>query len=242
MSRKPLDLSGRRFGRLTAVERLEEKKGTNYVWRCVCDCGREAKVEVRSLLSGNTTSCGCVKLENCRGRAKDITGMQFGKLTALRPLGERRAGSVLWLCACDCGKQSEYSYNELVHLGIKSCGCAQHPSRKLPMHYVEGTCVEKLQSQKLRKDNTSGHTGVIRTKTGWRAQISFKRKTYHLGVFDKYEDAVQARVSAEQEVFGAFLEWYNEKYRTEQVRTIRKARDRKAHTAATVSSNASPYR
>ena len=52
-----------RFGRLTALERLEEKIGSNYAWRCRCDCGKETKVSTNALLKGGTKSCGCGKID-----------------------------------------------------------------------------------------------------------------------------------------------------------------------------------
>lgn len=202
------DLSGQRFGRLTALERLEEKSGSCYLWRCVCDCGNEVKVRSSALLSGNTTSCGCARRDACAEKAKDIAGQRFGKLTAREPLAERRNGSVLWLCDCDCGEQARYTYNELTYCGVKSCACAQHQSKALPLHYIDGTCVEQVVRRRLRRDNTSGCTGVAHTKRGWRAQISFKGKTYYLGIFNELSDAVKARKEAENELFASFLDWY----------------------------------
>ena len=91
--RKCLDLRGRRFGRLTALERLDEKSGSSYYWRCVCDCGNERRVRASALTGGNTTSCGCQRRESLRERAKDIAGERFGALLAERPTQERRGGS-----------------------------------------------------------------------------------------------------------------------------------------------------
>ena len=54
-----LDLTGQRFGKLTAVESLERGPGRNYRWRCVCDCGGECAVTVANLRNGHTRSCGC---------------------------------------------------------------------------------------------------------------------------------------------------------------------------------------
>lgn len=53
-----LDLSGQRFGRLTAVEPLP-KSGEAYKWRCICDCGNECAVAAANLRNGHTQSCGC---------------------------------------------------------------------------------------------------------------------------------------------------------------------------------------
>lgn len=81
----------------------------------------------------------------------------------------------------------------------------------LPLTYIEGTCVEMLENKKLRRDNTSGHTGVINTQKGWVAKISFKGKLYYLGTYQDFALAVKARERAEEELHGSFLDWY---YRT----------------------------
>lgn len=56
------DLSGQKFGRLTAIEYLGSinKKSK---WKCVCECGNEAIVNAQHLITGHTVSCGCLFLE-----------------------------------------------------------------------------------------------------------------------------------------------------------------------------------
>ena len=93
-----------------------------------------------------------------------------------------------------------------------SCGCEQHPSVPLPLTYIEGTCVEMLENKKLRRDNTSGHTGVVLTKRGWVAKINFKGKLYYLGTYQDFALAVKARERAEEELHGSFLDWYYATY------------------------------
>ena len=58
-----VDITGQRFGRLVALERLSEKKSSSYLWRCKCDCGNEVNVTARDLRYGNTKSCGCLRNE-----------------------------------------------------------------------------------------------------------------------------------------------------------------------------------
>lgn len=55
-------------------------------------------------------------------------------------------------------------------------------------------------------NNTSGATGVNWDKDHkqWRARIWALGKTYHLGRFDNFNDAVDARRAAEQKYFGEF--------------------------------------
>ena len=63
MMSKPLDLTGRRFGRLVAIERSTNSKSGKAKWRCKCDCGNETVVFSTSLVQGLTHSCGCLNRE-----------------------------------------------------------------------------------------------------------------------------------------------------------------------------------
>lgn len=58
-SRGP-DLTGMKFGRLTVVEMLGSNKLQKKTYRCICECGGEAVVTAGSLISGHTSSCGCL--------------------------------------------------------------------------------------------------------------------------------------------------------------------------------------
>ncbi|MGM9913415.1 hypothetical protein [Floccifex sp.] len=55
------DLTGMRFGKLLVISKTNQRSFGSVVWRCICDCGKECMVSNASLISGNTTSCGCVK-------------------------------------------------------------------------------------------------------------------------------------------------------------------------------------
>ena len=60
------DLSGKRFGHLTAIEpvRAYERSGKKIIrWRCVCDCGNEIFAPPWKLEHGRYKSCGCSKQE-----------------------------------------------------------------------------------------------------------------------------------------------------------------------------------
>lgn len=65
------DLVGRKFGRLTAIERDDRfVNGKKIVyWKCLCDCGREHSVRVYSLLNSAVRSCGCFQRESAAKRS-----------------------------------------------------------------------------------------------------------------------------------------------------------------------------
>ena len=56
-----LDLTGQRFGKLTAIRPTEERRRKFVVWECKCDCGNTAYVTSKNLKTGKTRSCGCLK-------------------------------------------------------------------------------------------------------------------------------------------------------------------------------------
>lgn len=63
MGRKPNELTGRRFGRLVALERTHRQApaGLNYYWKCRCDCGKITEVHTGNLQCGRVISCGCTR-------------------------------------------------------------------------------------------------------------------------------------------------------------------------------------
>lgn len=53
------DLTGRKFGRLTVLNRTKNDKHDKAQWICQCDCGNKVVVSTGHLKSGHTKSCGC---------------------------------------------------------------------------------------------------------------------------------------------------------------------------------------
>lgn len=56
------DITGNRYGKLVALERLDKKRGSNYIWKCQCDCGKITEVDINSLTQGRVSSCGCLSM------------------------------------------------------------------------------------------------------------------------------------------------------------------------------------
>jgi hypothetical protein len=60
-----LDLSGRRFGRLVALDFRSKvcSRTKRIYWRCICDCGNELDINGAQLRLGQSKSCGCLRRE-----------------------------------------------------------------------------------------------------------------------------------------------------------------------------------
>lgn len=133
------------------------------------------------------------------GGRQNLAGMRFGDLIAIEPTEKRTADrSVYWKCRCiACGKEKEIPANQLRRGAQISCGCNRENRLQKTNGYIEGTCLKNVFSDKLSKNNTSGHKGVFQKRGKWAASIQYKKKNYYLGSYDKLEDAVEARKEAE---------------------------------------------
>jgi hypothetical protein len=113
MPKKHTDISGQKFGKLTAQTYSSE----NNRWRCLCDCGGESLVGVHSLRTGAVVSCGCIKAAG--SPQVDVKGKRFHRLVAI----EHKPSPSRWVCQCDCGNTCEPAVHSLTSGAVKSCGC-----------------------------------------------------------------------------------------------------------------------
>jgi hypothetical protein len=118
-----IDLSGQRFGRLTAIRYIKAEKK----WECLCDCGTTKIVKTMLLRSGKTRSCGCLRREVvfekiARAKLKDRTGERYGRLIAVSYDGYRNS-QAFWKCKCDCGNIVVVNTDSLRRGTTNSCGC-----------------------------------------------------------------------------------------------------------------------
>lgn len=56
---------------------------------------------------------------------KDMTGMQFGRLTVIARAENNKRGQAMWLCKCSCGGEKIVRGGHLRNGLIRSCGCYQ---------------------------------------------------------------------------------------------------------------------
>lgn len=216
--RKAQDLTGARFGRLTAIKPTEKRQSESVIWECQCDCGATTYAPVIMLRAGRKKSCGCLQRDVVESQKRDVAGLKYGNLTAICPTNRRDAGrSVIWKWRCDCGAVIEKSLNGVSRGLVKSCGCLLQSVRKvvysehLKPEYVLGTNLNMLRQDErsLRADNSTGVKGVyfLTAENVYVAAITFKgvrvQKRYkHFG------DAVNARRRMKA-IHDEFLEWWD---------------------------------
>ena len=110
---KKIDLTGRRFGRLTVIEEAPQAKPGKTRWLCKCECGKEKIVAGRELRTGDTKSCGCLKSELVAKRMSELLKTHGESRTKLY----QKWHSMIWRCT----NPKDISYKHYGLRGIRVC-------------------------------------------------------------------------------------------------------------------------
>lgn len=122
----------------------------------------------------------------------DISGKTFTKLTVLHATDERRNGSVMWKCRCDCGNEVLVRSTALTIGKTKSCGCskiervvkrnistASHNMRRTPIYECWQSMKQRCLNPASPDYKNYGGRG-IRICDEWKD--SFKTFLFDMGV------------------------------------------------------------
>lgn len=204
------DITGKRSGKLVAIERLE-KGSSGYYWLCKCDCGNTHKVAIGHFNKGSIRSCGCLKLESLttHGMTKTTTYTSYRKMI---DRCKSKEYSDFYKDVTICDRWLESFENFFEDMGERPEGMTLNRIHGAKM-YSKETCewaTLSVQSydQKRSKVNTSGRTGIqfFPKKGLWLSRIKVNRKTIRLYYGPSYEEAVKAREQAELKYFGFIKE------------------------------------
>lgn len=145
-------LEGKVFGRLTVLEKDEERtknsKRYRTYYKCLCECGNIVSVRADGLKNGAVVSCNCYHKEiAAKLNGHDLVGKVFGSLQVVAKLDRRCAnGDVYWRCKCECGKEKEYPSSALLGGFCVHCGCKTTKKKKLKeeMHGYSHTALYRI--------------------------------------------------------------------------------------------------
>lgn len=215
-----------KFGRLEVIaleKRARPNNGPAWYCNCSCECGNEKVVFVYDLLAGKTVSCGCFFRE------------ELGKRNTTHGFSEKREYFTYKQMLSRCYDKNAAGYEHYGGRGIKVCERWLEAGDKGLTNFIqdmgerpEGTTLDRISvngdytptncrwaspeiqsfNKRKSKRNKSGRTGVRMRKDHWKwkAEIVVNRRTIHLGYFELFEDAVEARKTAELNYYGFVLE------------------------------------
>ena len=89
------------------------------------------------------------------GKAKDLTGQKFNKLTVLYRTKAEAKGA-MWLCQCECGEYKVVSSSHLTSGHTKSCGCLNEKAARIKD--ITGQTFGRLTVVSYESSDKKGHT------------------------------------------------------------------------------------
>ena len=222
--------------RLTVIEQVEDYVSSNGThrarWLCECSCEEHKRITAvgTKINNGYKLSCGCYVKERIRETLK-----KYNKYSEILhdDNGDYLIGYTLntnrefYIDFENYIKIKDHCWTEVINNGMHKIesninghvvtlhGCLgfknyDHKDRNELNNRKHNlrrcSHQENSMNTSIRKDNTSGITGVYwsNERKKWAASIMYNQKTYHLGRFVNKEDAIVARLKAEKEYFGEF--------------------------------------
>lgn len=168
---KLIDLTGKRFGRITVLERADDyispSGHKNVRWKCKCDCGNEFIVNPSRLTSGKITSCGCEKLENF---ISEKIGRRFGKLTCIAYSHKECGVGHFFKFKCDCGKEVIRNISKVQTGQVNSCGCLRKENARKAIF-------QDLTGKRFNYLTVIDYAGSKNGRTMWRCRCDCGNET-----------------------------------------------------------------
>lgn len=78
------------YGRLTVINKTDQKKHACFLYKCRCECGKEVIVRSDYLKTGETKSCGCIHDELFRKNVKKAYENNFIEGTSIPKIKDNK--------------------------------------------------------------------------------------------------------------------------------------------------------
>ena len=199
-----IDRTGQKFERLTVIERAGTSKSKKVLWRCMCDCGTETVVDTCSLVTKNTTSCGCLLKEKITKHG----GWNKGSYNTWRAMIRR------------CNNPEDKDYPKYGGRGVSVCqqwldytifakdmgepqGDETLDRIDTYGNYTPENCrwagvKTQNRNTRLRVNSTTGFTGVSVVGKKFLAKVTVGKKSYYSKLCATVEEAATARKELER--------------------------------------------
>lgn len=220
---------GKTFNRLTVIEDTGKRtKNRSVIWLCQCSCGNFKEVSTSCLKTNNTKSCGCLHSDSSKIMGERLRILNNYDLMGEFGIGYTSKNEPFYFDLEDYDKIKSYTwkYNQdgyvvsqpfgkivrmhMLVMGSDGSDDVDHISHilydnrksqlRICKHY------QNIIHCKTYSNNTSGRKGVYwdKSRDKWMVCLTVNKKTYHLGRFDDYEEAIKTREEAERKYHKEF--------------------------------------
>lgn len=213
---------GQKYGMWVVLSIFEDKDKYSHVkvlCKCTCENQTEKIVFAQSLKNNKSTSCGCIT-KNLISENLKTHGMSSSKLYHVWNQINQR-----------CTNKKDVGFDNYGGRGIKVCdewriSFENFYKWSIENLWTQGLCIDRIDNdgdydpnncqwitqsknnaigkKRMNKRNSSGYNGVHLNKKSnkWVSQLYNGIKILGLGMFDNIEDAIEARINKEIELFG----------------------------------------
>lgn len=220
------NLAGMRFGKLV-VESFAETKNSHSRWNCICDCCKREVRSITYLMSNKYPTCKMCSKFKIRPKKEneiEVNGdiviinkkiiIDFQDLDLIKSFNR--------YISINTAGYAYFKFNNddiFIHRLLFNLPYRYNSEDRSIVDHINGNKLDNRRENlrlckknmnpincKLYKTNTSGQKGVgyLKRLGKWQSQITYQNKTYYLGVFDSFEDAVCARKRAEKRLYKGF--------------------------------------
>lgn len=164
-----------KYGRLNFLS--EEKVDGKIWWNMQCDCGSPIARRKKDVVSGNTSSCGCIRIEKLKARNQTEWFRGFGEITGTY-LGQVRNNARKRNLIFNV--TNEYLWN-LYLAQNKLCALTG-----LPIDFNEGSSLRRGRNHSASLDRINSTDGYIEGNVQWvHKDINFMKSDYSQEEFIK---------------------------------------------------------
>jgi hypothetical protein len=179
---KQADLVGKRFGMLEVISFARFGKGQRAYWNCRCDCGKLSITPTSNLTSGNSTSCGCVRISHHLSRSRQYKIWQSMKTRCSNESNPNFTKYGAKGIKYDPKWETFDGFWEDMQYGYSTDKTIERKDSRGP--YNKDNCI--WASYREQNNNRSScvcltHNGETKTITQWAKEMNFSRsKLYRL--------------------------------------------------------------
>lgn len=217
--------------RLTVIRKSDKMNNGHIIWECRCSCQKGDIVEAIGwdIRNGNVKSCGCLHTERTAEMGRNNKKYNEYRIDGNIVIGKcsnsddefyvdlddfDKIKNISWSLHINCNGFKRLmgtmpgTYNPVlmhVYLGYSNYDhIDRNELNNCKTNLRPATAAENARNHSLRKDNTSGFTGVSwdTEYNRWVAYISENGKNKKLGRFLNKIDAIKARLQAEVQYYG----------------------------------------
>lgn len=177
MGRKLIDLTGKKFGRLTVIKRVENI-GSVTMYKCKCECGKVINVRQGNLKNGQK-SCGCYSRELFKSE-------QWSKINSSHGYCNHELYQTWNSMMRRCNDVNNSDYKNYGGRGIKVCSRWNTATPEIFIQDIEGKLGKRPKNHTLDRIDNNGDYEINNVKWSSRSEQCVNQRSKDNKLGEKY--------------------------------------------------------